>query len=123
MTYQDLERAFAMRIRGASYVDIANAMGYTPQAVRGELISAVRLDRTFRIPVVYPAIREYIVQNCDGRISVFSKQCGLKECTMRNFLSGRAGASQKTMQRIISCSGLNSSTAFKREEKAENEHI
>lgn len=117
MTNKEKETAFAMRIRGATYTEISKKIGYTPQAIREMMIGAVRINYTFRLPVIYPAISQYIVEHCDGRISTFAEACGVKECSVRSFLAGRTSGKAKTRQSILDYTGLDPETAFAREDE------
>jgi len=115
MTRAERMKAFEMRLDGKSWKEIAAQLGYTPNGVRMDMISAIRYTPR-QVNCIYPALRAYIVAECGGSVEGFSRHCNIPESTMGNILVGRHQPNMDSTRLILKATGLTFDEAFRREE-------
>lgn len=112
MTRQDRLSAFQMRLNGKSWGQIADALGYEYTSVYLDMNRVLQRGVRRLMPVIYPRLREYIIQNCEGSTARFARRCGVSPNTMYCALSGAKPVSAKTARTILRETGLTFEQAF-----------
>ena len=116
MTKQERLRAFAMRLDGCSWSQIAQAVGYSSTTVHQDLLGCV-MTRPRLVNCVYPVIRRIITDQYGGSVSALAAAPGMTQGAMYYTLSGKHEVSQKRKETISAAIGLPPETAFAREEE------
>ena len=116
MTKQERLRAFAMRLDGCSWSQLAQAVGYSSTTVHQDLLGCV-MTRPRLVNGVYPVIRRIITDQYGGSVSAFAAALGMTQGAMYYTLSGKHEVSQKRKETISAAIGLPPETAFAREEE------
>lgn len=111
MTREERELAFAMRMDGKTLEEIAEVLGYDPEAVRQDLTRVVaKQNRDSK--VIYPAIKTYIYKECNGSIHTFACRCGMSKSAMYGIICEGKKPSRKMASKILDETGLKYKEAF-----------
>lgn len=85
MSDEERQIAFAMRLRGATFEEIAELLHYDPTTIYRDLHSV--LEKVRREPaIIYPAVRAHIRTNYGGSIEAFARQLRVSPHRLRRFL-------------------------------------
>ncbi len=113
MTREERELAFAMRMDGKTWEEIAEVLGYDPEAVRQDLTRVVQ-KQSRDSKIIYPEIKEYIRKECNGSIYTFACRCNMSKSTMYSIICEGEKPSRKSVAKILEETGLKYKEAFKR---------
>lgn len=111
MNNEDRKKAFAMRLNGATYEEIAEALHYDPGTVARDL--KLVLERKARQPkIMYPAILDYVQRHCSGSIEVFARRMGVSPHRLRLVLVHGAMPSEHMLTKVSEQMGMKREEAF-----------
>ena len=115
MTRTELLRAFELRLDGAPWDDVAQALNYSTETVMAEVYASLR-GRRRAIKCCYPAIRR-VIQRDHGSMAAFSEYCGVPLPTLYHLFSGHSKRPQrKTVDAVLLATGLPYDEAFQKED-------
>lgn len=117
MTREEKIRLLTMRADGMTYEAIAKEFGVTKQHVQHTAVECVcvRKREVEAMRIIYPALRQYIFENCGNSVARFSKRCDMT--SLKPFLTGERGANSRTIDAILKTTGLSFEKAFQTEER------
>ena len=111
MNRQDRIRAFSMRCEGMTWAQIGAALNYDSQTVAKDLRSV--LDRQPRVPaILYPRLKGYVRENCQGSVGAFAGQLGVSPYRLRRVLVHGDPPSERLRGKLLAATGLPESEAF-----------
>lgn len=113
MTFDDRKTAFEMRCRGKTWEEIGAAMHYDASSVRKDIESVVEQGPRIS-PIIYPAIRKYVLENCKGSTEAFARSIGASPSRMREVLHQGRTPRYDLLQKILKKTGLTEEEAFHR---------
>lgn len=116
MTKEEMIRAYAMRLNGASWEDIGKALKYAGVSVYCTLLASIQ-SKPRQGTVIYPVLRELIETKYHGRITEFVRDIGMPESTTRNILKGIAQPSEPFLRAVENKTGLSAQQAFQTPER------
>ena len=111
MTRKERELAFEMRLDGKTWEEIAEAIGYDAESVRQDLMRAI-YNRNKGNAIIYPAIADYVKENCNGSIYSFACRCNMSKSTMYGIICEGEKPSRKSASKILAETGLKYKEAF-----------
>jgi predicted transcriptional regulator len=110
LTREERELAFAMRLDGKTWEEIAEAIGYDTESVRKDIERVLHRKHYSRI--IYPAIKDYIQRECNGSIYSFACRCNMSKSTMYSIICEGEKPSRKSVAKILEETGLKYKEAF-----------
>lgn len=112
MTREERIRAFTMRCDGYSLHDVAQAVGYTENTVRSDLLMVIH--KGARIPsIIYPAIRDVVVYQYGGSLRALSAASGIPVGSLYTCLSGRSNPGKKFRKKLSDFLKIPEEVAFR----------
>ena len=85
MSDEERQIAFAMRLRGATFEEIAELLHYDPTTIFRDLHSV--LEKVHREPAIrFPAVHEFLRVHFDGSIEAFARSIRVSPHRLRRFL-------------------------------------
>lgn len=116
MTKEEMIRAYAMRLDGASWEDIGKALQYAGVSVYCTLLASIQ-SKPRQGTVIYPVLRELIETKYHGRITAFARDLGMPESTTRSILKGIAQPGKPFLTALEGKTGLSADQAFRTPER------
>lgn len=112
MTRDERIKAFTMRIDGHNWQEIAREIGYCDSTIKNDLEACIRVPP--RPPsVLYPVIRQYIVDQYGGVVKNFAYDVGgISYGQAYRMLSGRMPASKTFRENVARLMGIPAEDAF-----------
>lgn len=111
MNKADRIRAFSMRCDGMTWREIGRAMNYDGQTIAKDLHTV--LEKRRRIPEVrYPAIKEFMLQECSGSLSALAARMGVSPHRLRRVLVHGDPLPAGLRRKLLEATGLNAEAAF-----------
>lgn len=113
MTKDEIRLVKQLREEGVSVFDIAERMGYAPDTVRYALANP---ERSLKQEIIFPRLRNFIIENCESSVSRFAKLCDISGSTMVSILDGSHDVMKKNIDKILCATGMSYEDAFERED-------
>lgn len=115
MTNNERIGALRMRLQGKTWEYIGEDLGYSPQNVRADLISAINSPPK-EPRCAYPAILKALNDKYDGSVKALAEACNISPSAMYYTMRGAAEPTEERKKIIAKAVGLSSEEAFQREE-------
>lgn len=109
MTREEKIEAYTMRLDGHTLQEIGDKFGVTREYIR-QIVGSCGKTRTIK-NCVYPAIGEWFSEHGTSPYDL-SEECGLSFRTLCNALTGKNDPSKKTIDKILSATGMTYEDAF-----------
>lgn len=111
MNKADRVRAFSMRCDGMTWEEIGRTMNYDGQSVAKDLRSV--LEKRPHIPDVRsPAVKEVLLRECSGSLSVLAARMEVSPYRLRRVLVYGDTPSAAMRKKLLDATGLSESEAF-----------
>ena len=105
MKNDDLRKAFDLRLKGRTYVQIAEELGLNKDTIFNNL-NAVLAHGQRMSRCVYPVVSEYIAEHHGGGVRPFARAIGVNPDYMHHILSGTRPMTEQMAGRIAAATGL-----------------
>lgn len=110
MTREEKIEAYAMRLDGHTLQEIGDKFGVTREYIR--LIVGIRGNVRPPKNCVYPAIGKWFSEH-GASLHGFAKEYGVCLTTINNVLTGKTDPSKKTIDKILTATGMTYEEAFR----------
>lgn len=113
MTREERMRAYELRLKGNTWAQIAQALGYSENATRVDMYQSLK---TVPRPVntVYPRIERYLREHEIQSITAFARMLGVHYHTALDVLHGDRKPSKNFASLVERVTGIPGEEAFKR---------
>jgi len=103
--------AFSMRCDGHSYGEIAEVLHYDQRTIAKDLHAV--LEKEAKVPpILFPALREYVRDKCEGSIETFAGQMRVSPHRLRRVLVHGDAPSEHLLNKITEITNLTREEIF-----------
>lgn len=113
MNKDDRVRAFSMRCDGMTWTQIGSVLRYDPTSVYRDLHRVLEKP-PHSLHIIYPAIEQYITDNCNGSIEVFAHSMQVSPHRLRRVLVNGDPSSERLRIKVCRAMGMREKEVFKK---------
>ena len=111
MTQSERKQAAEMLIDGASLEEVADVLGYTPENVMADL-KRVLFERPRDPNVVFPVLKQWIIQNCERSIYQLHQLSGISKTRLYEICKGRIPPYLEEKEKLAELTGISVEDLF-----------
>jgi hypothetical protein len=111
MTQEERKLAAEMLIDGASFEEVGDYIGYTPENVAADL-KRVLFERPRDPNIVFPALKSWVIQNCERSVYQLHLVSGISKKRLYEVCKGRIPPYQGEKETLAALTGIPADKLF-----------